>query len=299
VHILVSGSSGLIGSALVPFLADRGHRVTRLVRRPPLPGEAAIGWDPARDALDPASLEGVDGVVHLAGESIATGRWTEGRKARMRESRVKSTELLARTIARIARPPRVLVCASGVGYYGDRRDEILREESAPGRGFIAELARDWEAAAEAVATAHVRVVRLRTGLVLSRKGGALAQMLPPFRLGLGGRLGGGRQYWAWIALEDMLAVIQQALTHSTLAGGVNAVSPNPATNREFTRTLARVLRRPAILPVPAFALRLLFGEMADEALLASARAVPARLMAEGFDFRYPMLEAALRHALAD
>jgi len=296
-HVAVTGSSGLIGSALVPHLASAGHRVTRLVRRPPLAGEAAIPWDPARDQLDPKALEGVDAVVHLAGESLVSGRWSDARKARIRDSRVKSTALIARTFVRMARPPRVLVLSAGVGYYGDRADEILREQSAPGKGFLAELAREWEAAAEAAASAHTRVVRLRNGLVLSRRGGALGQMLLPFRLGLGGRLGSGTQYWSWIALDDMVAVIQRALAQPTLAGGVNAVSPHPVTNAEFTRTLAGVLGRPAFLPVPAFALRLVFGEMADEALLASGRAVPARLLADGFVFRYPTLEAALRHAL--
>jgi uncharacterized protein (TIGR01777 family) len=262
-----------------------------------LPGERAVSWDPAAGAIDSTGLVGVDAVVHLAGESIAGGRWTEARKRRIRDSRVSSTRLLARALAQLASPPRVLVAASATGYYGDRGAEVLREESAPGAGFLAGVCREWEAAAEPAARHGIRVVHLRIGLVLSRDGGALASLLTPFRLGAGGPVGSGAQYWSWITLDDLLGAILHALTTEALAGPVNAVAPNPVTNREFAKTLGRVLRRPALLPLPAFAARLVLGEMADALLLASARVVPARLQATGYAFRAPTLEGALRHEL--
>ena len=295
-HVLVSGASGLIGSALVPFLTTGGHRVTRLVRSPPA-GEGAVFWDPAARRLDPAALEGADAVVHLAGEPIARGRWTDAKKARIRDSRIQGTELLAEALARLDRPPRVLVSASAVGYYGDRGAELLRETSPPGTGFLAGVCRDWEAATRAAAAKGIRVATLRFGIVLSPAGGALARMLPPFRLGVGGRIGGGRQYMSWIAVDDAVGAIHHALMTDDLEGPVNVVAPQAVTNREFTRTLGRVLRRPTIFPVPAFAARLAFGELADALLLASARVEPARLLAAGYRFRHPDLEDALRHLL--
>lgn len=294
-RVLVTGSSGLIGSALVPFLARGKHEVIRLLRQPPPAGSGDLQWDPAAGHLNPADLEGLGGVVNLAGESIL-GRWTAAKKARLRASRVDSTRLLVETLARLQQPPKALVCASAIGYYGDRGDEVLREESPPGSSFLAGLARDWEAAAQAAAP-RIRVVSLRIGVVLSRAGGALAQMLAPFKLGLGGRIGSGKQYLSWVSIDDLVGIIQHALTADSLRGPVNAVAPQAVTNLEFTKTLGRVLGRPTVFPMPAFAVRLAFGEMADELLLASARVEPARLQASGYPFHTPQLEAALRHLL--
>src|SRR5437016_3060510 len=295
--ILVSGSHGLIGSALVSLLAGRGHRIIRLVRRLPAPGPQEADWDPQARTIDGRALEGLDAAIHLAGESVARGRWTAAKKARIRESRVESTRLLARTLAALTRRPRVLICASAVGYYGHRGDEILVEESAPGQGFLAEVCIDWETAAEAARQAGIRVVHLRTGLVLTSTGGALAQLLPMFRLGLGGRFGSGRQWMSWITLDDEVEAIAHALGRATLQGPVNLVSPHPVTNQGFTEMLARVLKRPAVLAVPGAVLRAVIGEAAGE-LLGSQRAHPARLLAEGYTFRHPELEAGLRHLLA-
>jgi hypothetical protein len=291
-RILVTGASGLVGAALVPALAAAGHRVGRLVRgRPSGPDE--FHWDPGSGLLDLAALADCEAVVHLAGESIAAGRWTRRRKERIRGSRVAGTRLLAAGIAGAVPPPRVMICASAVGYYGDRGDELLVEASGPGEGFLADLVRDWEAASEPASRAGVRVVHLRLGMVLSRQGGALPRLLLPFGLGLGGPFGSGRQWTSWIALDDLVAAIAHALTTTGLDGPVNAVTPGPVTNREFARTLARVLGRPAWLTAPAWALRLLLGEMGKELLLASQRVIPGRLLASGFEFREPELEGAL------
>jgi uncharacterized protein len=297
VKILVSGSTGLVGSALVPRLEADGHRVVRLLRGKTLPGQTGIAWDPAAGILDARSLEGFDAVVHLAGESIASGRWTHAKKARIRDSRVVGTALLADRIAGLSLPPGALLCASAIGYYGDRGDETLREDSPPGRDFLGRVCRDWEAASEPAARKGVRVVHLRFGVILSPAGGALAKMLAPFRLGLGGPVGDGRQYLSWIAIDDAVGSLLHALTAKLPSGPVNVVSPNPAINAEFTRTLGRVLGRPAFLPMPAFAARLAFGEMADALLLSSQRVAPDRLVASGFTFRFPSLEPALRHLL--
>jgi uncharacterized protein (TIGR01777 family) len=296
-HILLTGSSGLIGSALAPALRAEGHRVTRLVRQMPRAAEDRIFWDPAAGILDAPSLEGFDAVVHLAGENIAGGRWTATRKARIRDSRVQGTKLLADRLAQIKQPPAVFVSASAVGYYGDRGDEVLTEESAPGSNFLAGLCREWEAATEPAAQGGIRVVLLRTGVVLSAKGGALAKMLFPFRMGVGGVLGSGKQYLSWISIGDHVRVIIHALRNDSLRGPVNAVAPNPSTNAEFTKALGRALGRPTVLPMPAFAARLAFGEMADEALLASARVVPGKLLASRFVFRHPDIDSALRELL--
>ena len=236
-------------------------------------------------------------MIHLAGEGIAEGRWTEERKQRIRESRVRGTRLLAEAVAAARGGPHVLVSASAIGLYGERGEETLTESSAPGRGFLPEVAAAWEAATRPAEEAGVRVVRVRIGLLLSPRGGLLQRMLLPFRLCVGGRLGSGRQWMSWIAMDDLLEVFRRTLTDPDLRGAVNAVAPEPARNREFTRTLARVLRRPAIIPVPAFALRLLYGQMADELILASARVVPGALFAVGHQFRFPSLEPALRHLL--
>jgi uncharacterized protein len=294
--VLVTGSSGLIGAALVPCLSADGHSVTRLVRPKTLPGTNQLVWDPDAGRLDPATIDGFDAVIHLAGENIASRRWTAEQKRRIRESRVKSTRLLAGTLAQLSRPPRTLVCASAVGYYGDRGDELLTEESRPGSGFLSGICREWEDAAE-LAVRSTRVVKLRFGAVLSPRGGALARMLPPFNAGLGGVIGSGRQYMSWIAIDDVTGVIQHGLTHPRLSGPVNAVAPQPVTNREFTKTLGRVLGRPTLFAVPSFVLRLALGELAEALLLASTRVVPARLQTSGYTFRYPDLDGALRHLL--
>ncbi len=243
-------------------------------------------------------LQGLDAAVHLAGESIAQ-RWTPERKARILKSRARGTRLLSESFARLTQLPCVLLCASAIGYYGDRGEEVLTEESPSGVGFLAEVCREWEAACEPAVRKGIRVVNLRIGVVLSAAGGVLPRMLLPFRMGLGGRVGHGRQYMSWIALDDLVGVIVHALTCDTLAGPVNAVAPHPVTNVEFTRTLGRVLRRPTVLPIPAFAARLALGEMADGLLLASTRVQPARLAASGYAFRYPELEGALRHVLGE
>jgi uncharacterized protein len=296
-HILVSGASGLIGSALVPRLIRSGHRVSRLVRRPAGAGE--ISWTPANGRLDAADLEGIDGMVHLAGENVGV-RWTHARKRRIRESRVSGTRLLSETIARLRRPPRVLISASAVGIYGDRGDEILTEASAagdPSSSFLASVSEEWEAAADAARAAGVRVVHPRFGVVLSPAGGALRKMLFPFRLGLGGRIGRGSQWLSWISIDDAVGAIHHALGTDRLRGPLNVTAPDPVTNRDFTRTLGRVLQRPTPFTVPAAALRLALGEMAEETLLASARVLPARLLQSGYEFRHPDLEGALRHVL--
>ena len=294
-NVLVTGSTGLIGSALVLSLTAGGHGVRRLVRSQA--GEGAVRWDPEAGALDTAALEGMDAAVHLAGENIAARRWTAEQKARIRDSRVKGTRLLCEALARLAQPPKTLICASAIGYYGDRGDEVLREESAPGTGFLPEVCRAWEGAADPARQKGIRVVHLRFGVVLSAAGGALGKMLFPFRMGVGGVLGSGGQYMSWIALDDAAGAIHHALATGALEGPVNGVSPHPVTNQEFTKTLGRALRRPTIFPMPAFAARIAFGEVADALLLASARVEPGRLLATGYAFRYPDLEGALRHLL--
>jgi uncharacterized protein (TIGR01777 family) len=296
VNILVSGSHGLIGSALVPALAARRHRIIRLVRGRDsrLPDEVA--WDPASGRIDVPALDAIEAAVHLAGANIGARRWTVARKALIRESRVGATRLLADTLARLRRKPRVLICASATGYYGSRGEEILAEDSPPGTGFLAEVCRDWEAAAAPARDAGIRVAHLRSGIVLSPSGGALAALLPIFRMGLGGTLGSGRQFMSWITLDDEVEAIIHVLDREAVGGPVNFVSPHPVTNREFTATLGRVLRRPALLPVPGPALRIALGEVAGE-LLGSQRVHPARLLAAGYAFRHPDLEPGLRALL--
>ena len=296
-RVLISGSSGLVGTALMPVLTGNGHEVVRLVRSQPSPGASEVRWDPEAGQIDAAGLKGVDAGVHLAGESIAAGRWTGAKKARILESRVKGTRLIAETLAGLNPVPKVLVGASAVGYYGDRGEETLREESDSGSMFLSDVCRQWEAATEPAAAAGVRVVLLRSGIMLSATDGALPRLLTPFRLGVGGTLGSGKQFMSWIAIDDVVGVIMHALTTEALRGPVNGVAPQPVTNREFTKTLGRVLGRPTLFPMPAFAARLAFGQMADELLLASQRVESARLLASGFQFRFPDLEGALRHLL--
>ena len=294
-RILVSGASGLVGSALIPFLTTGGHEVTRLVRSTPGPGE--IQWNPDAGEINTADLEGFDAVVHLGGENISTGRWTDEKKQRIHDSRVDGTLTLSEALARMDRRPEVLVCASAVGYYGDRGDDVLEEDSGPGSGFLSEVCREWEGATLPASESGVRVVRLRLGAVLSPQGGALARMLPLFRMGLGGRLGPGTQYMSWVSLEDVVGIIYHALFTPKLEGPVNCVSPRPVTNSEFTKALGRVLIRPTLLPAPERALQMALGEMADALLLSSTRAVPSRLKGSGYTFQDPELESALRKML--
>ncbi len=296
-RIIISGASGLIGSALTSFLSERGWNVARLVRRSPRAGKSEIQWSPADGVLDTHALDGSDAIIHLGGANVAAGRWTAARKASIRDSRVLSTRLLSDVISAMARPPRVFICASGTGYYGNRGDELLNEESPPGEGFLAEVCRAWESAAEPARQAGVRVVNLRIGVVLSADGGALPKMLPAFRIGLGGVLGGGGQYMSWISMTDLVGMIGFLIDHDDLAGPINAVAPQPVTNREFTRTLGRVLKRPTILPIPAIGVRAILGEMGQALLLEGNRVRPARVESSEFRFQYPDLEGALRAEL--
>ncbi len=288
--VLVSGSSGLVGSALVSELGAEGHTVSRLVRSRSGTAPDRIFWDPAKWVLDPADLEGYDAIIHLSGENIA-GRWTREKKLRIEQSRVESTRLLSEAIISLKQPPKVFLSASAIGYYGNRDDEILTEDSVAGEGFLADLSCRWEDAAKPPSYAGIRVVNLRIGVVLSSRGGALEKMLLPFKLGLGGRVGDGEQYWSWIAMDDLIGAILFALTNDEISGPVNLVSPNPVTNSEFTRVLGKVLNRPTVIPLPSIIARAAFGEMADEALLASVRVVPQKLLEKGFEFQYTDLEA--------
>jgi uncharacterized protein (TIGR01777 family) len=294
--VAITGASGLLGRALVPFLRNGGHEVVRLVRRAPKAGDEAR-WDPAAGAIDAAALEGVDAAVNLSGENIGEGRWTQARKALLRSSRLGPTRLLAETLARLGAKPKVLVSVSAIGYYGDRGDQWLSEAEPPAGDFLGRLSAEWEKAAEPAAGAGIRVVHPRLGVVLSPAGGALGKMLLPFRAGLGGVLGPGTQYMSWIAIDDVLGAVHHLLERGDLAGPVNTAAPEPVTNAAFTKTLGRVLRRPTVAPAPAFALRLAFGEMADATLLSSARVRPDKLLASGYRFRFPTLEGALRHVL--
>jgi uncharacterized protein (TIGR01777 family) len=294
-NILVSGSTGLIGSALITALAREGHRVVRLTRSEDT-GDDNIRWDPSASMIDAARLEGINAVVHLAGESVQ-GRWTSAKKSRIRDSRVRGTRLLAETIARLPVPPRVMVSASATGYYGDRGNEFLREESAPGSNFLAGVCQEWEASTALAREVGMRVVCPRFGLVISTEGGALAATLPIFKLGGGGKIGRGKQYWPWVAIDDVVGAILHALMTDSIEGPVNVAAPDPPTNAEYTKTLGRVLNRPTVLPLPATAARIALGQLADELLLASQRVEPAKLKESGYTFRYPELERALRHLL--
>ena len=293
--ILISGAGGLVGSALSAQLQYEGHAFQRLGRR--TQGPTDLKWDPMAGVMDPLP-DGLRAVVHLAGESIAEGRWTQAKMARIRESRVQGTRLLAEGLARLPEPPPVLVCASAIGFYGEGGDRIQTEEAARGAGFLADVCADWEQATQPAADAGMRVVQLRIGVVLAPDGGALKKMLPPFKLGLGGRLGSGDQYMSWIHIEDLVHAICKSIDDPSLAGPVNATSPQPVRNQEFTKTLGRVLRRPTIFPLPAFMARLALGKMADELLLASMRVKPERLLDSGFAFRHPNLDGALRDLLS-
>jgi uncharacterized protein (TIGR01777 family) len=297
--IVLSGGSGMIGSNLRHELTRRKSPIIQLVRNEPV-AEGQLYWNPTQDPAIPqtARLEGSLAAIHLSGASVAGHRWTEAYKREITASRVESTRALAMSLAKLRNPPSVLLVASATGIYGNRGDELLTEDAAPGEGFLADVCRQWEAAAQPAVDAGIRVVHLRFGVVLGPGHGALEKMLPFFRLGLGGKLGNGRQWMSWISLADAIAAILFALDTPSLGGPVNLASPNPVTNAEFAHALGRQLRRPAILPVPAFAIRLAFGQMADEALLGSIRAVPARLQSAGFPFAHPTIEEALAVALA-
>ncbi|MCG3132266.1 MAG: Epimerase family protein [Phycisphaerae bacterium] len=297
-RVAVSGASGLVGTALCDLLRGGGHDVVRMVRGDRRPGLGEIPWDPDAGVLDKDWLEGCDAVVHLAGENIAAGRWSAARKARIRNSRVIGTRLVANALKACNTPPKVFFCASAVGYYGHRGDAWLDETREPGRGFLPETCVAWEATANEAEAAGIRVVTGRIGVVLSPRGGALAKMLLPFKLGVGGVIGSGRQYWSWITLADLAASILHVLSNESLRGAVNLVSPAPATNREFTRALGAALNRPTIFPMPALAARIVLGEMANDLLLASARVRPTRLLESGFVFKHMQITPALKTLLA-
>lgn len=297
-RVLVSGASGLIGSALTRSLSQEGHTVRALVRRTVRDPARESAWDPERGYLAPDALDGIDAVVHLAGANIAAGRWTPERQRAIVDSRVGPTGLLAQRLAAAARPPQVWISASAIGFYGDRGEDEVDETAGPGAGFVAQVAQQWEAATAPAAAAGIRVVRARFGLVLSPAGGALARLLPMFRLGLGGRLGDGRQYWSWVTLADAVAVLVTALADPSLTGPVNVVAPSPVTCAQFARALGQALGRPAWLPVPALFLRLALGQMARELLLSGARVRPAVLLARDFPFAHGQLPLALRDLLA-
>ena len=301
--IAITGATGLVGTALATACARDGMKVSALVRDTAraavrLPAATLFAWDATRGPPPESAFEGVDVVVNLIGEPISGGRWSEARKKRLRDSRLVGTRALVDALRGLPRRPRLLVSASGTGYYGDRGDEILTEASGPGQGFLAELARDWEAEAMKATEVGLRVVVLRNGVVLSKDGGILRRILPPFRLGLGGRIGAGAQWLPWIQIEDEVGLIRHVITKESVSGPLNAVAPEPVTNAEFTRALGEVLGRPAVMKAPAFALRLAFGGMADDVLLASQRVMPVRTLESGYVFRHPLLRAALEEALA-
>ncbi len=293
--ILIAGASGLVGSALIRRL-EPNHEITRLVRRPAGAGE--IEWDPSRGQLSADKLGGFDAVIHLGGESIAEGRWSAAKKQRIRDSRVDSTKLLAERMAQATPRPACFVCASAIGYYGDRGAELLTEDSPAGEGFLPEVCQAWEAATRPAAEAGIRVVNVRIGVVLTKKGAALAKILTPFKLGVGGVVGSGRQYWSGIPLAELVSIFEYCVTNDQISGPVNAVTPNAPTNFEFTKTLGKILGRPTIFPLPGFVARVMLGEMADALLLASARVEPKKLLDTGYTFEYPDTEASLRAALA-
>lgn len=303
--VLVSGSTGMVGSALTDLLIARGDNVTRLIRPQTHLNNAdgsrtsSIIWEPDVGKLDPTTLENFDAVVHLAGENIASGRWTVAKKTELRASRIRGTTLLSETLAKLNVKPKVFVSASAIGYYGDRAQEELTEISQKGAGFLADLCQGWESATEPATKAGIRVVNLRIGVVFSTRGGALAKMLLPFELGAGGQIGSGDQFFSWITLEDVAGAIVHTIDTSTISGPVNAVAPHPVTNKEFTKALGKALSRPTLIPIPTFGLRLLFGEMADECLIASQRALPTKLESTGYKFRDSEIEPALRRVLGN
>ncbi|BBO36340.1 TIGR01777 family oxidoreductase [Lacipirellula parvula] len=297
-RILITGASGLVGSRLSAELAKLGAQPVAAVRRPVRDEARELYWNPDRGEIDRAKLEGIDAVVHLAGENIAEGRWSEEFKRKILESRVKGTHLVADALAHLERKPRVFVSASAIGYYGNRGADVMTEQSSPDDDFLAKVCQQWEAAAQPARDAGIPVTNIRIGVVLSADGAALAKMLTPFKLGLGGKVGSGEQFMSWITIDDLVGAIIFLLSRSEpVVGPVNVVAPNPSTNLSFTKTLGRVLGRPTVLPMPAFAVKLLFGEMGDALLLSSTRVAPTALQSAGYQFQYPELEPALRHLL--
>jgi uncharacterized protein len=295
-QILVTGSSGLIGSALVTSLEKTGYQIKKLVRSSAKAQAKEFLWQPDTGEIDPAALTQAEALIHLAGENIADGRWTEEKKQRLCDSRIKSTKNLCTTLLKAKCPLKVVLMASATGYYGNRSDEILNEESSLGNGFLAKLTYEWETASKQLADNNIRLVFMRIGIVLSPKGGALSKMMMPFQFGLGGKLGDGKQYMSWIIIDDVINIIE-FLLKKELSGVINVVAPNPVTNREFTKTFGQVLNRPTIFTIPSFAARLAFGELADEALFSSSRVMPVRLQEAGYNFLFPELEPGLRYLL--
>ncbi len=293
--VAITGSSGLIGSSLVSFLAEKSVTVSKILRENPEGDD--IFWKPEGGDWDSAFSGGIDGIVHLAGENIASGKWTRKKKAKIRNSRIEGTKRLCEHILKLPTPPSVFVCASAIGYYGDRGMEFLNEGSSRGSGFLPDVCLGWEEAAESLSKAGIRVVNVRFGIVLSKDGGALAKMMTPFKMGMGGKIGSGTQYMSWIAMDDVTGAIYHSLVTESLKGPINVTAPNPVTNKEFTNTLGEVLKRPAVVPMPAFAAKLAFGEMAKDLLLASTKVAPKRLSDSGYEFQYPELEPALKHIL--
>jgi hypothetical protein len=294
--ILVSGSHGLVGKALIASLTSDGHEIVCLVRSKPS-GAAEVEWDPNQGRIDAANLEGLDAVVHLAGESIASSRWSDEKKRAIRESRVKGTALLSEALSKLSRPPAVFLSASAIGYYGNRGDELLTEKSLPGNDFLADVCVEWENATKPAIEKGIRTVHARFGIILDAKEGALAKMLTPFRMGIGGRIGGGKQWMSWIAIEDVVNGLKFLIGDGTVSGPLNFTAPNPVTNAEFTKTLGRVLSKPTFFPVPEFGVKLAFGEMGEALLLGSQRVKPDVLEQKGFGFTYPTLGSALKHLL--
>ena len=297
--VLVTGATGFVGTALMQDLQQQGHHPIPLARSASPSSNEKPSWNPDNATLDPTPLEGLDAVVHLAGENVATGRWAHSKKDRIMQSRVVGTELLANTLAHLERPPKILLSASAIGYYGDQGDALLDESAPQGTDFLADVCHAWEKATDPAQEKGIRVAHLRIGLVLGTQGGALRKMLLPFRLGLGGTLGDGTAYMSWITLEDLTGAIIHILHEHNLAGPINATAPNPVTNREFTKTLGKILRRPTFFPVPAFLLRLLFGEMGQQLLLASTRTHPTKLLSAGYTFHDDHFEQALQTLLRD
>ncbi len=297
--ILVTGSHGLVGSYLVPALTTAGHTVLRLLRSQVTSENNEISWDPLAGSIEQNKLENLDAIVHLAGENIATGRWTAKKKALIHDSRVQGTRFLSKILASLDRKPKVFISASAVGFYGNRGNEVLNEESPSGSGFLAETCREWEAASESANNAGIRVVFLRFGVILSNKGGALSKMLPPFKLGLGGKIGNGKQYMSWVSIIDVVGAIQHVLNREDIKGPINIVAPQAITNLEFTKALGKVLAKPTVFPMPGLAARLVFGEMAKELLLASTRVESTRLKDSGYTFQHPEIEMALQSLLKE
>ena len=295
--VAITGSSGLIGSSLISFLSDKGVTVSKILRENPEDNE--ITWKPEGGDWNSAFTGGIDGIVHLAGENIASGRWTRVKKEKIRNSRIEGTKRLCEHILKLPTPPSVFICASAIGFYGDRGMEFLNEGSQRGSGFLPDVCVGWEEAANIVSKAGIRVVNVRFGVVLSKNGGALVKMLTPFNMGMGGKIGSGTQYMSWVAMDDVTGAIHHALVTDSLKGAVNITSPNPVTNMEFTNTLGKVINRPTVMPMPAFAAKLAFGEMAKDLLLASVKVAPKKLSDSGYEFQYPELENALKHVLSD